>query len=225
MGVFEQLVSQPLSFILENNKTELMGYAFQIFSLFVSRSHQLNPLYDAILQSLLQTQSNWGVDMKYLIPSMTQYLIAMICKYPEHSSQHASLFTQIVKHLMTHTVRMETSALEIASVLFERLGLNDSSFLNEVLLAIFQCLHFYRNSTKNQSVPLVITKQTLAFFATVVVNSSVDTLVSACDSIQPGIMFMVLNSLGDQLKFCSSPARIRKYTIVAFSQIVSQKGP
>lgn len=44
----EAQVSQALSFILENNKTELMGYAFQVFSMFVSLSSEYAPMYEAI---------------------------------------------------------------------------------------------------------------------------------------------------------------------------------
>ena len=37
-----------LIFIIENNKTELMGYAFQIFALFVASHDELQEVYKAL---------------------------------------------------------------------------------------------------------------------------------------------------------------------------------
>lgn len=68
--------------IINNNKTELMGYAFQLFSLFVASHSELQEVYKALIQSLLANQSNWEKDMKYLMPAMGQFIIAMICKHP-----------------------------------------------------------------------------------------------------------------------------------------------
>lgn len=82
-------------------------------------------MYEAITQSLLLNQSNWGKDMKYLIPSMGQFLVAMVCKYPDYSKQYYTQLVEIVKYLLSTEIRMEPTGLELAGAVFERLGIQD----------------------------------------------------------------------------------------------------
>lgn len=86
MGQLQSNLSNSLNFIIENNKIDLMGYAFQIYALFVASSDQNNALYEALTNSILQNKENWSKEMKFLIPSLGQFLIAMICKFPEYMS-------------------------------------------------------------------------------------------------------------------------------------------
>jgi hypothetical protein len=84
-------------------------------------------------------------------------------------------------------------------------------------------MHFYRNNTKNKVIPIAITKAIHIFFATFIVNFGEDRLLAACDKIQPGILFMILKSEGDKIKFCSAPERDRKYVIAAYINLVCNK--
>lgn len=212
-----------LIFIIENNKTELMGYAFQIFALFVASHDELQEVYKALTQSLLANQANWAKDMKYLMPAMGQFLIAMICKHPQHVQGFSDQISQIIKHVMSTDIRMETVGLQIGSALFERIGVTDQNFLREFLLAIFTSMSFYRNNTKNKVIPVKITVAVFIFFATFIVNNSVDALLGACDAIQKDILFMILKSEGNKVKFCTTPARDRKYVLCAFTNLVCEK--
>lgn len=172
-----------LLFIIEHNKTELMGYAFQIFALFVASHSDLEEVYQHLTQSLLANQANWAKDMKYLMPAMGQFLIAMICKHPQYVQGFAPQIGQVIKHVMSTEIRMETVGLQIGSALLERVGVTDQSFLREFLLAIFTSMSFYRNNTKNKVIPVKITVAVLIFFATFIVNNSVDALLGQCDGI------------------------------------------
>jgi hypothetical protein len=118
---------------------------------------------------------------------------------------------------------METVGLQIASALYERIGISDPTQLKEFLFAVFTCMHFYRNNTKNKVIPVAITKSILIFFATFIVNNGVDLLVESCDSVQKDILFMILKSEGDKIKFCSSPLRDRKYVTCAFTNLILEK--
>jgi len=60
----------------------------------------------------------------------------------------------------------------------------------------------------------------LSFFANFLINHGTEPLLNACDKIQPGILFMVLKSEGDKLKYITSPFRDKKYAIIAFSQLI-----
>lgn len=50
---------------------------------------------------------NWGKDMKYLIPALTQFLISMIFKYPDVIKNYMNNILEIVRHLIQSDIRME----------------------------------------------------------------------------------------------------------------------
>lgn len=118
---------------------------------------------------------------------------------------------------------METVGLQIVSALYERVGISDPAQLKDFLFTVFSCMHFYRNNTKNKVIPVAITKSILIFFATFIVNHGVDLLVESCDNIQKDILFMIIRSEGEKIKFCSSPLRDRKYVICAFTNLILEK--
>ena len=60
------------------------------------------------------------------------------------------------------------------------------------------------------------------FFGTLMVSHGSDTLINACNGIQQGIFFMVLNSESSALKHVSSPSRDRKYVLVAYARLMSE---
>lgn len=176
------------------------------------------------MQSILQNKSNWGKEMRFLVPSMANYVIAVIYKYPgEFINDAGNLKTlqEIVSHLMQPDVRMETTGMQMVSAIFEKLAagapLNDS-FMNAFLLSVFQSLHFYRNNTKAKIIPITISKAIWSCLATFIIYQGAAALLSACDKIQPGILFMVLKSEGEKIRHLTGPpSRERKYGIIAYT--------
>ena len=75
---------------------------------------------------------------------------------------------------MDTNVRMESTALQIGSTLFERLGIFDENLLKDFLFQIFTTMHYYRNNTNTKTIPVAITKSILIFFATFMVNYGED---------------------------------------------------
>lgn len=94
--------------------------------------------------------------------------------------------------------------------------------MNSVLVSIFTSLHFYRNNTRAKVIPASIMKSIHVFFATIMVCHGSEALVNACNSVQQGILFMVLNSESKSLRHCSNPARDRKYVLVAYSRLMAE---
>lgn len=223
MAQLQNALVPSLNFIIEHNKVDLMGYAFQIYSLFVANSTQNNEIFQALINSILQNKENWNKDMKYLIPSLGQFLISMICKYPDFMKQFAQQVLEVSLHLMNTEIRLENVALQITSALFERIGLMSDQQLHQVLFSIFSSMHFYRNNTKNKVIPIQITKAILIFFATFMINFGTDKLLNTADGIQQGIIFMIMKSEGEKVKFCNTPARDRKYVIAAFTNLLMEK--
>ena len=129
----------------------------------------------------------------------------MICKFPDYMKQFYQQIIEVSLHLMSTDVRVETVALQVISATFERLGLENDQYLHNSLFSIFSSMHFYRNNTKNKVIPVQITKAILIFFATFMINFGTDKLIAAADGIQPGILFMIMKSEGDKIKFCNSP--------------------
>ena len=122
---------------------------------------------------------------------------------------------------MSSEIRMESVGLQMASTYFERLGADDA-FMNQFLMSIFTQLQFYRNNTKNKIIPVSITRAVLIFFATFMVNFGNQALMTCCDGVQPEILFMILKSEGDKIKFCTAPARDRKYVIAAYTKLICE---
>lgn len=110
-----------------------MGYAFQIYALFVASSEQNNGVYEALTNSIIQNKENWNKEMQFLIPSLGQFLIAMICKFQDYMRQFIPQISEIVIHLMGTNIRMEQTALQISTAMFERLGITDEQVVHKML--------------------------------------------------------------------------------------------
>lgn len=109
---------------MEKNITDMIGYAFQIYALFVANSATISPNYKVLTDSILANKANWDKDMKYLIPALGNFLIAMIYKYPEQflsDQKNMKNIQDVVQHLMQPDIRMETTAMSIAGAIFEKL--------------------------------------------------------------------------------------------------------
>ena len=126
----ENYLSGAMNYIMEKNLTDMIGYAFQLYALFVANSTTLQDNYRMLTESLLGNKANWDKDMKYLVPAMAGFLVAMIYKYPDYVAQFTKNLTEIINHLMLPEIRMETIAMQIGSALFEKLGIVNEVFLN-----------------------------------------------------------------------------------------------
>ena len=121
--------------------------------------------------------------MKYLIPALGTFIIAMLFKYPVYMQEHVKSIEKIVLHLMSKDIRMESVGLQIGNALFEKFGVYDENFLNQFLFSTISTMHFYRNNTKQKIIPIQISKAVHTFFSTFIVNSGTDSLVQACNKI------------------------------------------
>lgn len=71
--------------------------------------------------------------MKFLIPSLGQFLISMICKFQSYMSNFIPQISEIVLHLMSTDIRMEQTALQISTAMFERLGITNDQVVHKML--------------------------------------------------------------------------------------------
>lgn len=61
--------------------TELSGYAFQLYATFVASATELKENYRMLAESVLGNLTNWGREMKYLIPSLSTFITTVIAKH------------------------------------------------------------------------------------------------------------------------------------------------
>lgn len=138
-----------------------------------------------MLGDSIMNAANWGKDMKYLVPALSIYLMTATAKQPQYAQGHMDAIKQIVEHLINPQMRCEKPALQIASIVFEKLGstFDQGQFLHSCLLGIFTSLHFYRNNTKSKVIPKAIMSAVHVFFATYMVYTNSAALTTACDKI------------------------------------------
>lgn len=120
----ENYLSPTLNYIMEKNITDMIGFAFQLYALFVAASTEITQNYRVLNESILQNKNNWEKDMRYLIPALGSFLIAMIYKYPQEFTSNPAYIKNlqdIVGQLMQADIRMEQTAMSIAGAIFEKL--------------------------------------------------------------------------------------------------------
>ena len=79
-------MTPALNGIIQQGLSDYVGYAFQLYATFIAFSTQMKPDYEMLCTSVLDLNSietNWGKDMKYLIPALGTFLTTYMCKYPE----------------------------------------------------------------------------------------------------------------------------------------------
>ena len=89
-ATIENQLTPTLNGIIAEGMSDFVGYAFQIYATFIASSSQMKTDYDMLCASILDSDSintNWGREMKYLVPALSVFLITYICKYPEQASQ------------------------------------------------------------------------------------------------------------------------------------------
>jgi len=129
----ENILQSPLNFIITQNVTDMIAYAFQLYAIFVANSSTMQPVYKTLADSIIQNKNNWEKGMAYLIPALANFCIAMIYKYPDMffgDPTNLQRLQENVNSLMKPEIRMESQAMQIASAIFEKLG-TASGGLNE----------------------------------------------------------------------------------------------
>lgn len=81
----EEELTGAISTIIEQNVSDYLGYAFQLYSTFIANSTEFKLQYKVLCESVLSNMDNWGKDLKYLIPAFTILVTTVICKYPDYA--------------------------------------------------------------------------------------------------------------------------------------------
>ena len=68
----------------------MISYAFQIYALFIANSREIKQNYRVLFESIVSNTGNWEKEMKYLVPSLATFMIAVIFRYPEFAAQYTN---------------------------------------------------------------------------------------------------------------------------------------
>lgn len=85
----EDKLTPTLNQIIAQSVSDYVGYAFQLYATFIAFSSQMKQDYELLCASILDAgtiETNWGKEMKYLIPALGAFLVTYICKYPEQAA-------------------------------------------------------------------------------------------------------------------------------------------
>ena len=93
---FEESVRNDLTTILTNSITDLMGYTFQFFSLYLSLSNDNSEHYNKLLQSVLFDLNSWNINMIYMFNPFIAFLKVNLMKNPSFFNNQ-SIIDQIFK--------------------------------------------------------------------------------------------------------------------------------
>jgi len=81
----EENLTPAISQIIEQNVSDYLGYAFQIYATFIANSTELKQHYEVLCKSVIENLDNWGKELKYLTPALTILVTTVICKYPDYA--------------------------------------------------------------------------------------------------------------------------------------------
>jgi len=147
----------------------------------VASSPDFQPLHQQLFSSVILDKNNWSADLKYLIPALGQFLIAVIFKHPSVLQEGETLqrIMAIVDELLSQ-FRMEHVAHDIVLSLFEK-GLQDQTYLGQFLYKLFQAMHTYKNATKSKAIPANVMKSIHVVFSTLVLLLGTEAVIQATD--------------------------------------------
>jgi len=89
-------------------------------------------------------KDNWNTEMKYLMPSLAQFLIAIMSKHPQFFAvNYEQQIREVILRTLSNEIRMEDVGLSLAATFIERIKPFDDEFTKKLFYSIFQALSFY----------------------------------------------------------------------------------
>ena len=127
---FEESIRNDLTTILTSSITDLMGYTFQFFSLYLSLSNDNSEHYNKLLQSVLFDLNSWNINMIYMFNPFIAFLKVNLMKNPSFFNNQ-SIIDQIFKICQQlHNLKCFKQIFEILDYLIN--FLNPLQFANSI---------------------------------------------------------------------------------------------
>ena len=83
MKKYEEALAPHLNKVITENRTDMIGYVFQIYAAMIlySPDRDLSQDYSVILGSVTDAE-NWRKDLKYLAPGQAKIIAAVAYRHP-----------------------------------------------------------------------------------------------------------------------------------------------
>jgi hypothetical protein len=74
--------------MLGSNNLHLMGYAFQLYAIFVVSSTELKSNYKNHFEGIFKSMGYLDKTTNYLAPALANFMNAVIAKYPDFATEY-----------------------------------------------------------------------------------------------------------------------------------------
>lgn len=196
---FDGVIKGNLIFIIENSITDLMPYAFQLFALQLSVSIDDNPLNDSFHQGLLSAilfnESNWTLQMKYMVAPFVSYIkVAIIkCKmYFLSDNNNLSQLFNIIDKLLS--LKAYSHAFELLDLI---INFFDYPLISNKIKLLFYNFMVINNNLKvnNKKAHKEFSKILIVFLAKLIIKTSVKDVIELIESASQGLTVNLLTEL------------------------------
>ena len=217
---YAQPIQSLMSSIIQEHKQELVFYAFQIHSLFLSISAAPSDAHKTIMNSLLSSKANWNSSMKYLIPSLVLFTKVFIQKQKE-ILQPKDIQVLVETFASLLNLRLDESAFSLAQTLVRIYPIQQfADFLKMIMVAI--CQRIQTDKAKLSATPISFSRAFICFLSEIFILYGFESVYKICEAIQPGLFFMIINSQVESLQYIEGKVKARR-CIYAFLLLASEK--
>lgn len=179
---FEASIRNDLTTILTSSITDLMGYTFQFFSLYLKLSKENSEHYNKLLQSVLFDLNSWNINMIYMFNPFISFLKVNLMNNPTFFNNQ-SIIDQIFK------ICQQLLSLKCFKQIFEILDylinfLNPLQFANSIttFLAII-VKTMTDNKTSNPKVYQELGAELLLFLSKMIIKLKCDATLQIISTL------------------------------------------
>lgn len=222
---YEEKLLPILNKIVEEGRTDIIIYVFQIYAAFVmnSTSTELPPTYATLAKSIMEDPSNTDLDMKYLVPGEIRLIIAILYKYPSYFAEYKDHLFGLLDKVLTE-LSLEEEAVNLLAAIVEVFELTDlSDEIVQATKSVFTRMFSYKTKTKMKKIPDVFLKSVFVFMARFVLRHGVQPLFDLTDMIQQNIIFNFFEKEGLCISRIGRNEVYRRHVLAAFAMIVTEK--
>lgn len=187
---FENTLRSDLTLILSNSITDLMGYVFQFFSLYINLSNDTSEHYNKLLQSILFDLNSWNLNMKYMFSPFVAFLKVYLMKNQSFFSNQGIVdqIFKICEKLLT--LKSFNQIFEILDYLLNCLnGMELINPLTNFLGLIYKTI--LENKTSNPKVYRDLGTHLLLFISKMVIKLQCEAAIQIVTKIGGGINLLV----------------------------------
>jgi hypothetical protein len=209
--------------IVEEGRTDIIGYVFQIYAAFIQFIDQpeLSNTYAVIAKSVLEDPSNSDPEMNYLVPGYIRLLCAILYKHPNFLVNYTEHLFGLQEKVLDK-LNLNEDAMSLFSAMIEVLPLD--SFAEQIVSAtknVFKKMFVCKTKLRTKKIPDDLLKSVFIFMARFILNHSESALFDLCDQVQSGILYNFFEKEAGCIGRIGKSDFYRRHVLYAFTQLVT----